>query len=194
MAALCSSTKLASYHWSCNRCFCGYCRRKIYRVGDIKPIPVDFRLIAATNRDLKGAVNEGLFRKDLYFRLSTVTISLDPLSGRKEDIEGIAQLVMARIRKTDDIAAKRFSPGLMTALKSREWPGNIRELANVVECMCFMSTNETLTIDDLPEGYRPGKAIWSRSTSTPSSPRPRATWTGLKSPPSRPPSNRRKAT
>ncbi|MFT6420229.1 MAG: transcriptional regulator of acetoin/glycerol metabolism [Porticoccus sp.] len=132
--------------------------KKIYRVGDIKPIPVDFRLIAATNRDLKGAVNEGLFRKDLYFRLSTVTISLDPLSGRKEDIEGIAQLVMARIRKTDDISAKRFSPGLMTALKSREWPGNIRELANVVECMCFMSTNETLTIDDLPEGYRPGES------------------------------------
>ena len=87
-----------------------------------------------------------------------MTISLDPLSGRKEDIEGIAQLVMARIRKTDDISAKRFSPGLMTALKSREWPGNIRELANVVECMCFMSTNETLTIDDLPEGYRPGES------------------------------------
>ncbi len=134
--------------------------KKIYRVGDIKPIPVDFRLIAATNRDLKSAVNEGLFRKDLYFRLSTVTISLDPLSGRKEDIEGIAKLVLERIRQdnNDQIAPRRFSPALLTSLKTREWPGNIRELVNVVECMCFMSSNETLTIDDLPDGYRPGES------------------------------------
>lgn len=133
--------------------------KKIYRVGDIKPIPVDFRLIAATNRDLKSLVNEGLFRKDLYFRLSTVTISLDPLSGRKDDIEGIAKLVLERIKNENQgqIVAQRFSPGLLTALKSREWPGNIRELVNVVECMCFMSHNETLTIDDLPDGYRPGE-------------------------------------
>ena len=133
--------------------------KKIYRVGDIKPIPVDFRLIAATNRDLKSAVNEGLFRKDLYFRLSTVTISLDPLSGRKEDIEGIAKLVLERLRKEnpEQIVAKRFSPALLTALKGREWPGNIRELVNVVECMCFMSEREVLTIDDLPDGYRPGE-------------------------------------
>ncbi len=133
--------------------------KKICRVGDVKPIPVDFRLIAATNRDLKAAVNEGLFRKDLYFRLSTVTISLDPLSGRKEDIEGIAQSVLDRLSRDnpEQIAAKRFSPALLNALKTREWPGNIRELVNVVECMCFMSQNETLTIDDLPEGYRPGE-------------------------------------
>jgi len=133
--------------------------KKIYRVGDVKPIPVDFRLIAATNRDLKAAVNEGLFRKDLYFRLSTVTISLDPLSGRKEDIEGIAQSVLDRLSKEnpEQITAKRFSPALLNALKTREWPGNIRELVNVVECMCFMSQSETLTIDDLPDGYRPGE-------------------------------------
>ena len=128
--------------------------KKIYRVGDIKPISVDFRLIAATNRDLKKAVNEGLFRKDLFFRLSTVTISLDPLSGRKEDIEGIAKLVIDRVNKSHAIIPKHFSSTLMTALKNIEWSGNIRELVNVVECMSFMSQNETLTVDDLPDGYR----------------------------------------
>ena len=128
--------------------------RKIYRVGDIKPISVDFRLIAATNRDLKKAVNEGHFRKDLFFRLSTVTISLDPLSGRKEDIEGISKLVVERVNKDHEVVPKHISAALMTALKNREWSGNIRELVNVIECMCFMSSNETLTVDDLPDGYR----------------------------------------
>lgn len=128
--------------------------RQIYRVGGIKPISVDFRLIAATNRDLKKAVDEGHFRKDLFFRLSTVTISLDPLSGRKEDIEGISKLVLDRVNNTHTVVPKHISSALMTALKSREWSGNIRELVNVIECMCFMSSNETLTVDDLPDGYR----------------------------------------
>lgn len=128
--------------------------KQFYPVGGVKPIDVDFRLIAATNCDLRSAVNTGKFRKDLFFRLSAVTIGLDPLSGRKEDIQGIAKLVMTRISKTREIMPKRFSPALMSALKNREWPGNIRELVNVVECMCFMSERETLTLDDLPEGYR----------------------------------------
>jgi sigma-54 dependent transcriptional regulator, acetoin dehydrogenase operon transcriptional activator AcoR len=131
--------------------------RKIYRVGDIKPISVDFRLIAATNRDLKKAVSDGLFRKDLFFRLSTVTISLDPLSGRKEDIEGISKLTLDRVNKSHTVTPKYFSSALMSALKNREWSGNIRELVNVVECMCFMSQNETLKLDDLPDGYKPGE-------------------------------------
>ena len=127
--------------------------RMIYRVGAIKPIPVDFRLISATNLELKRLVAENRFRKDLYFRLSTITISLDPLSGRHEDIEGIAQLVLERTRKTHDIVPEYISPSLLTALKNREWPGNIRELVNTVECMCFMSDNETLSIEDLPDEY-----------------------------------------
>ncbi|RKZ49819.1 MAG: hypothetical protein DRQ48_01390 [Gammaproteobacteria bacterium] len=127
--------------------------RVIYRVGAIKPIQVDFRLISATNLELKRLVAENRFRKDLYFRLSTITISLDPLSGRHEDIEGIAQLVLERTRKAHTIVPKYISPSLLTTLKNREWPGNIRELVNVVECMCFMSDNETLSIEDLPDEY-----------------------------------------
>lgn len=135
--------------------------RKIYRVGDIKPVSVEFRLIAATNCDLKKDVAEGRFRKDLFYRLSTVSISLDPLSSRKEDIESIAQLVLQRTQKSNAIVPKYFSPSLLTALKTREWPGNIRELVNVVECMCFMSQNETLTVEDLPDGYKPGEEYLS---------------------------------
>ena len=133
--------------------------RKIHRVGAIAPIPVDFRLIAATNSYLKREVSEGRFRKDLYFRLSTVAIGLDPLSERKDDIEEIAQLVLKETRATQEIIPKRISASLITALKNREWPGNIRELVNVIECMCYMSANQNLTTLDLPAGYRPGESL-----------------------------------
>jgi transcriptional regulator of acetoin/glycerol metabolism len=126
--------------------------REIYRIGDIKPTPVDFRLIAATNSDLKNLVAEGRFRKDLYFRLSTITLRLDPLSERREDIEGIAQLVLDRL--SQQVIPKYLSPTLLAMLKNLKWPGNIRELVNVIECMCYMSQNETLILEDLPEEYQ----------------------------------------
>ena len=135
--------------------------RKIHRVGAIAPIPVNFRLIAATNSYLKREVSEGRFRKDLFFRLSTVAIALDPLSRRKEDIEEIAHLVLKEIQNSQEIVPKRISASLITSLKNREWPGNIRELVNVIECMCYMSSNETLTIEDLPAGYQPGESLIS---------------------------------
>lgn len=135
--------------------------RKIHRVGAIAPIPVNFRLIAATNSYLKREVSEGRFRKDLYFRLSTVAIALDPLSRRKEDIEEIAHIVLKEIQDSQEIVPKRISASVITALKNREWPGNIRELVNVIECMCYMSSNETLTTEDLPAGYQPGESLIS---------------------------------
>jgi len=135
--------------------------RKIHRVGAIAPIPVNFRLIAATNSYLRREVSEGRFRKDLFFRLSTVAIALDPLSRRKEDIEEIAHIVLKEIQDSQEIVPKRISASLITALKNREWPGNIRELVNVIECMCYMSSNETLTIEDLPAGYQPGESLVS---------------------------------
>ncbi len=135
--------------------------RKIHRVGAIAPIPVNFRLIAATNSYLRREVSEGRFRKDLFFRLSTVAIALDPLSRRKEDIEEIAHIVLKEIQDSQEIIPKRISASLVTALKNREWPGNIRELVNVIECMCYMSSNETLTTEDLPAGYQPGESLVS---------------------------------
>ena len=135
--------------------------RKIHRVGAIAPIPVNFRLIAATNCYLKREVSDGLFRKDLFFRLSTVAIALDPLSRRKDDIEEIAHIVLKEIQDSQIIVPKRLSASLITALKNREWPGNIRELVNVIECMCYMSSNETLTTEDLPAGYQPGESLVS---------------------------------
>ncbi|MFT5426341.1 MAG: transcriptional regulator of acetoin/glycerol metabolism [Gammaproteobacteria bacterium] len=125
----------------------------IYRVGDVKPISVDFRLIVATNVDLRKEVAEGRFRSDLYYRLSTIIITLDPLSKRQDDIEGIANSVLERIKKTQQIIPRSIAPSLTAALKEREWPGNIRELVNVVEYMCFMSSNAILNDKDLPEDY-----------------------------------------
>lgn len=89
--------------------------RKIQRVGDIEAVPVNFRLIAATNTDLRNAVDEGRFRKDLYFRLSAVTISLDPLSERKDDIEEIAQMVFQRTKHSQQIIPNRMAKSLITA-------------------------------------------------------------------------------
>ena len=133
--------------------------RKIHRVGGITPIPINFRLIAATNSYLKKDVSEGRFRKDLFFRLSTVAIALDSLEKRKDDIEEIAQLVLKQIQDSHEIVPKRISASLITNLEGREWLGNIRELVNVIECMCYMSTNETLTIDDLPTGYQASDSL-----------------------------------
>jgi transcriptional regulator of acetoin/glycerol metabolism len=127
--------------------------QKIYRIGSIKPTPVNFRLVTATNCNLKDLVAEGRFRMDLYFRLSTVSITLDTLSERKEDIEGIAKLVLERVNSTQSVIPKYLSSELLSMLKNEKWPGNIRELKNVVEYMSYMSQNETLTIEDLPEGY-----------------------------------------
>lgn len=138
--------------------------RKIQRVGAIAPIPVNFRLIAATNSYLKKEVAEGRFRKDLYFRLSTVSIALDPLSRRKDDIEEIANLVLKQIRASQEIIPRKISASLITSLKNRDWPGNIRELVNVIECMCYMSSNETLTNEDLPAGYQPGESLMNVQT------------------------------
>jgi sigma-54 dependent transcriptional regulator, acetoin dehydrogenase operon transcriptional activator AcoR len=140
--------------------------RKIHRVGAIAPIQVNFRLIAATNSQLKKEVAEGRFRKDLFFRLSTVAITIDPLSKRIDDIEEIALLILNEIQRSQDIMPKRISAPLFAALKNREWPGNIRELVNVIECMCYMSSNETLTTDDLPAGYQPGESLMSATPNT----------------------------
>ena len=129
----------------------------IYRVGDVKPILVDFRLIAATNVDLRKEVTEGRFRSDLYYRLSTILITLDPLSSRQDDIEGIANRVLERIKKTQQIIPQYIATSLTATLKERAWSGNIRELVNVIEYMCFMSSNETLTDSDLPEHYKTDK-------------------------------------
>ncbi len=103
--------------------------RSIRRVGAETQTPVDVRIVAATNRTLAAAVNDGLFREDLYYRLAVVEVALPPLRSRREDIPLLAQHFYERFAGK----GSRLPPAYTTALKARSWPGNVRELRNVIE-------------------------------------------------------------
>jgi PAS domain S-box-containing protein len=120
------------------------------RVGGTRSIAVDVRIIAATNRNLPEMIRQGQFREDLYYRLNVVPISIPPLRGRREDIPPLAMKVVEAFntaRKVD----KRIEPRVIDRLKEYPFPGNVRELINIVERMLIMSEGERITIADLPE-------------------------------------------
>ena len=119
------------------------------KVGDTKPTKVDVRIISATNRDLKQEIIKGNFREDLYFRLSVFHIHLPALRERREDIEGLANLFLQRISAKMNVPVQGMTSEYVQALKNADWPGNIRELKNVVECSSIVSDG-TLTWEDLP--------------------------------------------
>jgi len=128
--------------------------KQIYRVGDVKPRSVDFKLVAATNVDLKQAVAEGRFRKDLYYRISSVVVELKPLAERKAEIPSLVESILIRITEDHQLEPKQVSATLLQHLTQLNWPGNIRELSNVLEFMAFMSDSEQLDIEHLPEEYQ----------------------------------------
>ncbi|HXL09424.1 MAG TPA: sigma-54 dependent transcriptional regulator [Candidatus Bathyarchaeia archaeon] len=124
--------------------------REFERVGGTKPISVDVRIIAATNRDLNTAVREGHFREDLFYRLNVVPLTLPPLRERKEDIPGLANYFL---RRSALETKKNFTGVTEEALKklvAYEWPGNVRELANVIESAVVLGQGPELTLEDLP--------------------------------------------
>jgi DNA-binding NtrC family response regulator len=107
--------------------------REVRRVGANRFIPVDFRLIAATNRDLRAEVNAGRFRPDLYFRLAVVKVPLPPLRARPEDIPAILDELLAQLRVPAAAATRLRHPRFLAQLQRGAWPGNVRELRNHVE-------------------------------------------------------------
>jgi transcriptional regulator with GAF, ATPase, and Fis domain len=109
--------------------------REFERLGGTRTVKVDVRLLAATNRDLRAALEEGTFREDLYYRLNVVPIDIPPLRAHKEDIPGLANLFLARFAKESGRADKitGISPAAMQVLIGHYWPGNVRELQNVIE-------------------------------------------------------------
>jgi len=124
--------------------------REFDRVGGVRPIKVDVRIIAATNRDLESAIKEGRFREDLYHRLNVVPITLAPLRERAEDIPLLAHHFMDRYAKE---AKKNFTEIVADALKqlcAYDWPGNVRELGNVMERAIVLGRGPRLTLQDLP--------------------------------------------
>jgi len=120
------------------------------RVGDVKPTSVDVRLIAATNQDLARLVEEKRFRGDLYYRLNVVPIRIPPLRQRPEDVPALALHVMRRLGR-----AKRLEPEVLDALAAYRFPGNVRELINLMERMAVMSEGKSITLADLPGELKP---------------------------------------
>ena len=114
------------------------------RVGGQAEIQSDFRLIAATNRDLKEAVKLGRFREDLYFRLSSFTIDLPPLRERKEDIRSLVVYYMNELVKHYGVQEKRFAPEFFDVLMRYDWPGNVRELFNTLERILVVAQHDPL--------------------------------------------------
>jgi transcriptional regulator with GAF, ATPase, and Fis domain len=119
------------------------------RVGENQPRQADARIIAATNRDLRGAVAEGTFREDLYYRLRVFPIELPPLRERREDIEPLARALLLRVEVKSG-RSLRFSPDALRALLSHSWPGNVRELENALEYAATVARGQTLQAEDLP--------------------------------------------
>jgi two-component system response regulator AtoC len=128
--------------------------REVRRVGGTENKAVDVRVLAATNRDLKQAVEEGAFREDLYYRLAVVPIHLPPLSDRTEEIPELAHHLLARHAGRLGVSVSAIEPEAMQILLAYAWPGNIRELENVIERALVLTEGPRLTAADLPETVR----------------------------------------
>ncbi len=123
--------------------------REFTRVGGTKPIKVDVRIIAATNRNLQKAVEEGRFRDDLYYRLNVITIQIPPLRERKEDIPLLVEHFVEKFNIQMGKRVKGVSQEAMRLLMEYDWPGNVRELENVIERAMVIAKGEWITPDDL---------------------------------------------
>jgi Nif-specific regulatory protein len=123
--------------------------REFDRVGGTQPIKVDIRVIAATNQDLKAAITDGRFRKDLFFRLNVVSVTIPPLRERREDIPALAKFFVDWYAK--DLKRPRLAihPKAVEALRQYDWPGNVRELANVIERAVVLASEDEISVDDL---------------------------------------------
>ncbi len=120
--------------------------RSVRPVGASQSIPVDVRILSATHRDLDAAMAEGQFREDLYYRLNVVSLYLPPLNDRREDIPLLANHFLARLNRKYDKPLNGFAPDALKALASAVWPGNVRQLHNVVEQVCALATTPLIPL------------------------------------------------
>jgi DNA-binding NtrC family response regulator len=127
--------------------------REVYRVGGREPVPVDVRIVAATNRDLEDAVEQGTFRKDLYFRLNVARVHLPPLRERRGDIGQILDYYL-HVFNSRSHSGIELSAEARQALVAYDWPGNVRELKNLVESLFVCPPGDPVRIDDFPELFR----------------------------------------
>ncbi len=132
--------------------------REFERLGGTRTVKVDVRLIAATNRDLRAALEEGTFREDLYYRLNVVPIDIAPLRERKEDIPDLASLFMERFCGGARQPVKGIAPEAVRILANYHWPGNVRELQNIIERACALAKGDVIEPADIHLDTRPVRA------------------------------------
>ena len=125
--------------------------REFERIGGLRPISVDIRLIAATNKNLEEAVKAGAFRQDLYYRLNVVSITMPALRERREDIPTLASYFVGKHSKRCKVKPKEISREAMACLVNYDWPGNVRELENAIERALVLGSSEMIRPEDLPE-------------------------------------------
>jgi PAS domain S-box-containing protein len=123
----------------------------LYRVGGTRPVRVDVRIIAATNRDLENKVKEGTFREDLFYRLNVITLKVPPLRDRREDMPELVYLLLKELAAVHGKKISGVNPRVMLAFMDYHWPGNVRELRNVLERLVILEEEETIGEDNLPE-------------------------------------------
>jgi Nif-specific regulatory protein len=135
--------------------------RQFERLGSTRPIKADVRVVAATNKDLEVAVRQGTFRKDLYYRLNVVSLTMPTLSERREDISLLASYFVSQYSKKCKRKVAGITPEACACLTEYGWPGNVRELENAIEHAVVLGTTDLISLDDLPdaiiEGRRPGQ-------------------------------------
>lgn len=131
--------------------------REFERVGGTKTVKVDVRILAATNKDLEKATQDGTFREDLFYRLNVIPLHLPPLRKRKEDIPLLIDHFMQRYCKKKKKEMIKISPLIMNCFLSYRWPGNVRELENLTERIVILNDTGSVAFDDLPERFHAGR-------------------------------------
>jgi transcriptional regulator with PAS, ATPase and Fis domain len=138
----------------------------VYRVGDTRPRPVNMRLIAITNRDLRAEVEAGRFRRDLYYRISVTSLIVPPLRDRVDDIEKLVEHFNRMLSLRHHLPMRHFDPEAMALLRRYRWPGNVRELRNLVERLMLHTGNVNIGPEDLPAEFM-GAAATPRPDAVP---------------------------
>jgi DNA-binding NtrC family response regulator len=127
--------------------------RKVRRLGSTREIELDVRVLAATNRDLRDGITKATFREDLYFRLNVFEVHLPPLRQRRDDIAPIASAQLSDLNKKHGCKVTDLAPEVMEAFLRHEWPGNARELRNILERAVILAGKGTITLEHLPRGF-----------------------------------------
>jgi two-component system response regulator AtoC len=142
--------------------------RVVRRLGGAKPVPIDFRLISSTNRAAEAAVKEGHLRRDLYFRINTVTITVPPLRDRRDDIPILVQAFLEHYRGKHARQIDEIEPEAYRRLLQYPWPGNVRELQHAIERAVLVARTREVTLADLPESLQHGPGDGDAGTIAPS--------------------------